>query len=112
MERIGIIGSGRAGSALGAALASAGHPVIGVTARSPASLERAARLLPGVPVLSAADLTRAADALVLAVPDDVIGAVAAALPAGPDQYVVHLSGVHGSSVLRGSRAVRWRCTRR
>lgn len=105
MERIGIIGSGRAGSALGAALASAGHPVVGVTARSAASVERAARLLPGVPVLSAAEVTARADAVLVAVPDDVIARVAAALPAGPAQYAVHLSGVHGLSVLSGCPAV-------
>lgn len=105
MERIGIIGGGRAGSALGAALASAGYPVVGVTARSAASLERVARLLPGVPVLSTAEVTAAADALLLAVPDDVIGAVAAGLPAGPAQYVVHLSGAHGLAVLSGCPAV-------
>ncbi len=92
MERIGIIGSGRAGSALGAALASAGHPVVGVTARSRASQDRAARLLPHVPVLAADDVTTRADVVLIAVPDDVIREVAEQLPLTSEQYVVHLSG--------------------
>ena len=57
MERIGLIGAGRAGTALGAALAAAGHRLVGVTARSSASRERAARLLPRVPVLTADEVT-------------------------------------------------------
>lgn len=105
MERIGIIGSGRAGSALGAALAAAGYPVVGVTARSAPSRDRAARLLPGVPVLAADDVTTSAELLLIAVPDDAIGAVVADLPLTADQYVVHLSGAHGLSVLGDTRAV-------
>lgn len=105
MERIGIIGSGRAGSALGAALASAGHPVTGLTARSRASLDRAARLLPHVPVLSPEEVTTRADVVLVAVPDDAIAQVAADLPLTEDQYVVHLSGAHGLSVLAGIQAI-------
>ncbi|WP_344219481.1 Rossmann-like and DUF2520 domain-containing protein [Kribbella sancticallisti] len=100
MKRIGIIGSGRAGSALGAALASAGHPVTGVTARSRASLERAARLLPHVPVLSPAEVTARADVVLVAVPDDALRETAASLPLTAEQYVVHLSGAHGLAVLQ------------
>lgn len=105
MERIGIIGSGRAGSALGAALASAGHPVVGVTARSRASLERAARQLPDVPVLSPAEVTTRADVVLVAVPDDSIKEAAANLPLTADQYVVHLSGAHGLSVFENVQAI-------
>ncbi|WBQ06110.1 Rossmann-like and DUF2520 domain-containing protein [Kribbella sp. CA-293567] len=104
MERIGIIGSGRAGSALGAALASAGHPVTGVTARSQASLDRAARLLPDVPVLSPAEVTGRADVVLVAVPDSAIREVAQSLPLTAGQYLVHLSGAHGLSVLLPSAA--------
>src|SRR3981081_711053 len=105
MERIGIIGSGRAGSALGAALASAGYPVTGVTARSQASLDRAARLLPGVPVLPLDDVTTGAEVLLVAVPDDAIAAVAGDLPRRPDRYLLHLSGAHGWSVFGEPAAV-------
>jgi predicted short-subunit dehydrogenase-like oxidoreductase (DUF2520 family) len=105
MERIGIIGSGRAGSALGAALASAGHPVTGVTARSQASVDRAARLLPDVPILSPAEVTARADVVLIAVPDSAISEVAQSLPLTAEQYVVHLSGAHGLSVLQPTVAI-------
>lgn len=101
MERIGLIGAGRAGSALGAALAAAGHPLVGVTARSDASLERAARLLPAVPVLTADEVTTRADVVLVAVPDDLIQDVAQTLPLTNAQYVVHLSGAHGLAPLSG-----------
>ncbi len=99
MERIGLIGAGRAGTALGAALAAAGHPLVGVTARSSASRERAARLLPHVPVLTADEITNRADVVLVAVPDDLIHQVARELPLTSGQYVVHLSGAHGLEAL-------------
>ena len=104
MERIGLIGAGRAGTAMGAALAAAGHPLVGVTARSSASRERAARLLPHVPVLTADEVTRRADVVLVAVPDDLIHEVAHALPLTSAQYVVHLSGTHGLGPLAGLAA--------
>jgi predicted short-subunit dehydrogenase-like oxidoreductase (DUF2520 family) len=104
MERIGLIGAGRAGTALGAAMAAAGHPLVGVTARSDASRERAARLLPAVPVRPADEVTRSADVVVVAVPDDRIRDVARTLPLTDTQYVVHLSGAHGLAPLTGLEA--------
>src|SRR6266545_3603017 len=104
MERIGLIGAGRAGTALGAALAAAGHPLVGVTARSSASRERAARLLPRVPVLTADEVTTRADVVLVAVPDDLIHDVAQTLPLTSAQYVVHLSGAHGLTPLAGLAA--------
>jgi predicted short-subunit dehydrogenase-like oxidoreductase (DUF2520 family) len=105
MERIGLIGAGRAGTALGAALAAAGHPLVGLTARSSASRERAARFLPHVPVLTAAEVTTRADVVLVAVPDDLIGQVAEALPLNSSQYVVHLSGAHGLKPLHNTQAI-------
>lgn len=100
--RIGIVGTGRAGSVIGAALERAGHKVVGVTARSRDSVERAERLLPGVPVLDQAELVDAADLVLLGVPDDAIAAVASGLGTRAGQYVVHLSGAHGLAVLAGA----------
>ena len=98
---IGVVGAGRAGSVVGAALARAGHRVVGVTARGVESRERAARLLPEVPVVGLRELGDAA-VLVLGVPDDAIAAVAAEIGARAGQYVVHLSGAHGLKVLEGA----------
>jgi predicted short-subunit dehydrogenase-like oxidoreductase (DUF2520 family) len=104
MERIGLIGAGRAGTALGAALVAAGHPLVGVTARSHASLERAARLLPAVPVLGPDEVTARVDVVLVAVPDDLIREVAQTLPLTSAQYVVHVSGAHGLAPLAGLAA--------
>jgi predicted short-subunit dehydrogenase-like oxidoreductase (DUF2520 family) len=97
--QIGVVGAGRAGSVLGAALRKAGHRIAGVTARSDSSRQRAARLLPGVPVVDLPTLAGSATVLILAVPDDAIAAVAGELGGREDQYVVHLSGAHGLDVL-------------
>ncbi|MGC5627500.1 Rossmann-like and DUF2520 domain-containing protein [Georgenia sp. Z1344] len=105
---VGIVSAGRAGSVLGAAMAIAGHRLVGVTARSEASRERAAVLLPDVPVLPAADVAAEAQLLLLAVPDDVLpGLVAELADSGairPGQVVVHVCGRHGTDVLEPAAA--------
>ena len=52
--KVGVIGTGRVGAVLGAALARAGHQVVAVSAVSERSRAAAARMLPGVPVAAAA----------------------------------------------------------
>ena len=101
--RVGIIGAGRVGAVLGAALAAAGHDVVAASGLSAASAERAARLLPGVPLLPADEVVAAADLVVLAVPDDTLAGLVAGLAetgawrAG--QLAFHTSGAHGLAVL-------------
>jgi predicted short-subunit dehydrogenase-like oxidoreductase (DUF2520 family) len=99
--RVGVIGTGRAGAVLGAALHRAGHVVVACSARGDISRVRAEALLPGVPIVEPAEVARASDLLVLAVPDDVLGDVVAALAADvrPGQIVMHVSGRHGLDVL-------------
>ncbi|MFY9232728.1 MAG: NAD(P)-binding domain-containing protein, partial [Candidatus Nanopelagicales bacterium] len=97
--RIGIVGAGRVGAVLGAALRRTGHEIVGVSAVSDLSRLRADALLPGVPVLAPPEIADAAELVLLAVPDDVLpdlvaGLVGAgALSSG--QFVVHTSGRHG-----------------
>ena len=98
---VGVVGVGRAGSVVGAALRRAGHRVVGVVARGAESRERAERLLSGVPVVGVGDL-RDVDVIVLGVPDEAIARVAGELGAREGQYVVHLSGAHGLAVLDGA----------
>jgi len=93
---------------LGAALRSAGHAVVGVSAVSEASRERAENLLPGVPVLDVPDIVERAELVLLAVPDDALPGLVEGLArlgawqAG--QLVVHTSGRFGTSVLAPARA--------
>ncbi|MEU4691727.1 Rossmann-like and DUF2520 domain-containing protein [Actinoplanes sp. NPDC023714] len=101
---VGVVGAGRVGAVLGAALAAAGHRVVAAAAVSAASRERVARLLPGAAVLPADEVARAADdLLLLAVPDDALAAVVAGLDRTgalrPGQVVAHTSGAHGLAVL-------------
>ncbi|NEK57593.1 DUF2520 domain-containing protein [Geodermatophilus sabuli] len=101
--RVGIVGAGRVGAVLGAALAAAGHDVVAAAGLSAASAERAARLLPGVPLLHTDQVVAAADLVVLAVPDDTLPGLVAGL-AGTGgwragQLAFHTSGAHGLAVL-------------
>lgn len=105
---IGIIGAGRVGAVLGAALARAGHDVRAVYAVSDESRERAAALLPGVPVKGIHDVIDGADLVLLAVPDDALAELVAGLAATDSwqagQIVVHTSGRHGTDILRPARS--------
>ena len=97
---VGLIGAGRVGAVVGAALRAAGHRVVATTATSPGSQARAARLLPDAAVLPADEVTRAAtDLLLIAVPDDALPGVAANIEKAGSQVVAHTSGAHGLSVL-------------
>src|SRR3954451_20200037 len=101
--RVGVIGAGRVGAVLGAALAAAGHEVVAAAGLSSASAERAARLLPGAPLLHADEVVAASDLVVLAVPDDTLpGLIAGLAETGAwrrGQLAFHTSGAHGLAVL-------------
>jgi predicted short-subunit dehydrogenase-like oxidoreductase (DUF2520 family) len=100
--RVGVVGTGRVGAVLGAALHRAGHRVVAVSGVSEASRTRAATLLPGVPVRTVEEVVAAAELLLLTVPDDDLAALVAGLTATRSwqagQIVVHTSGSHGISV--------------
>ena len=99
-----MVGAGRVGAVLGSALRAAGHAVVGVSAVSRASLERAEVMLPGVPVLAVPDVVERAELVLLAVPDDVLPTLVEGLAAvgawQPGQLVVHTSGRYGWRVLQ------------
>lgn len=107
---VGVVGTGRVGSVLGAALARAGHTVVAAYAVSAESRARAERLLPGVPLLPADDVVRGAGLVLLATPDDVLpGVVHGLAVAGafaPGQLVVHVCGRYGLEVLDPATAAR------
>ncbi|MEO7268555.1 MAG: DUF2520 domain-containing protein [Knoellia sp.] len=101
---IGVIGAGRVGAVLGAALARAGHNVHAVYAVSDESRDRAEALLPGVPVKDIPGVIDGADLVLLAVPDDALAELVAGLAATDTwqagQIVVHTSGRYGTDILR------------
>lgn len=101
--RVGVVGAGRVGSTLGAALARAGHEVVAASGVSDESRARAARLLPGVPIMAADETVAAADFVLLAVPDDVLRPLVAGLAETgiwrPGQIAAHTSGAQGIGVL-------------
>jgi predicted short-subunit dehydrogenase-like oxidoreductase (DUF2520 family) len=84
VHTVGIIGAGRVGSIMAAALADAGYSIVGIASRSGGATPA---------YLAAADL------LLLAVPDDALATLVESLPIRPGQIVAHTSGAHGVAVL-------------
>lgn len=100
---VGIVGAGRVGPVLGAALAGAGHAIVGITAVSDAGRERAGDMLPGVPILETPVLLERSELVLLAVPDEQLPELVAGLAAvkawQPGQIVVHTAPGYGVGVL-------------
>ncbi len=90
--RVTIIGAGRMGQGLGLALKRRGYKVV-LVARTPRDVTPPLMLHQG----SRAEATSGAELVLIATPDDAIGAVAAELAAEGaiirDQVVLHLSGL-------------------
>lgn len=99
---IGIIGAGRVGPVIGAALAAAGHAITGITSGS--DDDRAAAVLPGVPVLEALEVVRRSELVVIAVPHtELPGLVTGIAELGGwqmGQLVLHTDPAYGIEVLR------------
>jgi len=102
--RVGVIGVGRVGSVMAAALQSAGHPVVAAHAVSEKSLDRVARFLPATDVVPVSDVIAAADLILVAVPDaeieSVVAGIAKTIGFRPGQFVIHPSGRHGLAILQ------------
>ncbi|HEX6196828.1 MAG TPA: DUF2520 domain-containing protein [Jiangellaceae bacterium] len=100
---VGVVGTGRVGAVLGAALARAGHRVVAGYGVSVTSKTRANALLPGVPLVSTEEVLARAGLVLLTVPDDVLpGLVSGLVRTGavrPGQLIVHTSGRYGIGVL-------------
>ena len=121
MTRIGVVGAGRVGAVLAAALRAAGHEIVAVAGESAASRTRIETLLPGVHVDKPTAVARACDLLLLTVPDDMLANVvthARPPPArsAPASTSCTPRGRHGLAVLEPAAAARRprcsRCTRR
>ena len=100
---IGIVGAGRVGPILGAALAGAGHAIVGISAVSQESRDRAEAILPGAPIMEVPRLIELSELVILAVPsaelEQLVAGLAAAGAWQPGQLVLHTAPEFGTSVL-------------
>lgn len=100
---VGVVGAGRVGPVLAAALRLAGHRPVAASGVSDASRRRAAELLPDVPLVSPSDVFARAELVLLTVPDDalprLVDGLARTGAVRPGQLVVHTSGRYGARVL-------------
>jgi predicted short-subunit dehydrogenase-like oxidoreductase (DUF2520 family) len=105
---VGIIGAGRVGPVLGAALAGAGHALVGISATTDDERDRVESMLPGVPLLDAQQIVERSELVVIAVPDDQLADLVAGLAAlgawQPGQLVLHTAAPFGVAVLDPARA--------
>jgi predicted short-subunit dehydrogenase-like oxidoreductase (DUF2520 family) len=101
---IAIIGPGRAGSALGRALHTAGYTIAAIGGRNPENVRNLADELGARACQTPATTIDLADLTILAVPDDVILPLATemvdSLCAAAGKAAVHLSGAQDRAALR------------
>jgi predicted short-subunit dehydrogenase-like oxidoreductase (DUF2520 family) len=101
--KVGVVGPGRAGTALARALARAGHVITATSAVSAKSKQRAREYFPRAVITDPAEVIDKSDLVLLTVPDDELPALIAGLastgaPLG-GRLVAHASGAHGITVL-------------
>jgi predicted short-subunit dehydrogenase-like oxidoreductase (DUF2520 family) len=105
---IGIIGAGRVGPVFGAALAGAGHAIVGISAVSQQSRDRAEAMLPEVPILDIPTILERSELVILAVPESELPSLVAGLAATgawqPGQLVLHTAPGFGTEVLMPAQA--------
>jgi len=105
---VGVIGAGRVGPILGAALAGAGHAIVGVSAVGDDERDRVDSVLPGAAIAAVPDIVERSELVILAVPDeelpDLVRGLAAAGVWQPGQLVLHTAPGHGVGVLDPARA--------
>jgi predicted short-subunit dehydrogenase-like oxidoreductase (DUF2520 family) len=101
--KVGVVGPGRAGTALARALARAGHRVVAAAAVSEASKQRVRDHFPGAALTDPATVIEDADLVLLTVPDDVLPGLVTGLAATQAPFagrlIAHASGAHGIRVL-------------
>jgi predicted short-subunit dehydrogenase-like oxidoreductase (DUF2520 family) len=108
---VAVIGAGRVGTAVAVLLRKAGHRITAIAGRD-ATRARAARYLPGVPMVDRGAAARTGEIVLIAVPDDAIVEVALGLAQDhalhEGQWVAHVSGATGLDALAGVRALKAR----
>lgn len=101
--KVGVIGPGRAGTALARALARAGHVITATTAISARSRERAEKYFPGAEITDPATVCARTDLILATIPDDELPALVTGLAntGAPlrGRLLAHASGAHGIRTL-------------
>ncbi len=105
LGRVAIVGPGRLGTVLAAALAQAGHTIASAGGGGDAARDRFRRRFPAATtVADSAAAARGADLVVVATPDDVVEPVVSALARADaihvGQRVLHVAGSLGLGPLR------------
>lgn len=102
-----MIGPGRVGTTLGLALQRGPYDVVAVAGRGRDALDAFVGRVPGARPLPAVEAARAAELVVLCVPDDALVRVTRDIAVGDGiregDRVVHVSGGHGTAVLEPVR---------
>lgn len=100
---VGIVGTGRVGAVMGRVLREAGHALVGCTASSEASRDRAQAMLPDVPILDVETVVERSELVLFTVPDDQLADLIAGLATlgrfHAGQIVAHCAGRFGTEVL-------------
>ena len=100
---IGIVGAGHVGPIIGAALNGAGHAIVGISAVSQESRDRAEAILPGAPILEVPQLIERSELVILAVPSSELEQLVIGLATinawQPGQLVMHTAPELGIGVL-------------
>jgi len=104
---LGVVGAGRAGTALALAASSAGYRVVAVTSRDPLAAAHLARSVGGATVPTPLAVVTAADLTLLTVPDDAVtdtaSEIAASSAALRGRAVVHCAASLGRHALDALR---------
>jgi len=102
-HKIGIIGAGKVGVALGCLLKERGYQLVGISSRTSASAERGAAFIGTVAYLDPVELASLADCLFLTTPDgEIVRAAEYLVDQGvvkEGKIVVHLSGALPAEIL-------------
>ena len=100
---IGVVGAGRVGPVIAAALAGAGHAIVGIATVSEVNRERVHAMLPAVPILGIPELIERSELVILAIPETELEPLVTGLAATgawqPGQLVLHTAPGVGISVL-------------
>ncbi len=106
-DRIGIVGLGKVGTAMGYLLRKAGYPIVAIADMNPDALSQAQKFTGGRICATIPEVTREADAILITTTDDAIAPACRQLAAAgailPGRKVIHCSGAGSLDLLEDAR---------